>query len=366
MNPFNPPPLPPEDLSYESVVRLVGDANAALARYDGMLEGLINPEVMLSPLVMKEAELSSRIEGTIATASDVYLQQAGNHFDPDRQADIGEILNYRAALRDGSDWVQSGGAITLHVIRQMHETLMRGVRGERLNPGKFRETQNWIGPKGCAIEDATYVPPAPIRLTDHLGALEAFMDGHPQIDPIVKAALIHAQFELIHPFDDGNGRVGRLLIPLFLVRAGRLVTPSFYISAYLERHRDEYAARLGAISTGGDWLGWIRFFLLAVVEQAIANANRVREISGLYSDMKDRIVDVLHTDQAIYLLDFFFAQPIFAGPDLHEALGISRHRASGYIRGLCDAGILRTIRPQSGRTPSIISFDSLWEITDRQ
>lgn len=200
---------------------------------------------------MKEAELSSRIEGTMATANEVYQREAVS--------------------------------ISLHLIRQMHGKLMQGVHGDRLKSGAFQHTQNWIGPKGCAIEEATYIPPPPERLTDHLEQLEAYLtssDTDP--DPIVRAALIHGQFELIHPFDNGNGRIGRLLIPLHLSKVGSLVEPSFYISAYFEEHRDEYHRRLGAISEAGDWFGWVQFFLTATIEQAQRNLILVREIVQLY------------------------------------------------------------------------------------
>lgn len=231
---------------------------------------------------MKEAELSSRIEGTMATANEVYQREAGRAFGPERDADITEVLNYRLTLGLASEQIEAV-SISLHLIRQMHGKLIQGVHGDRLKSGAFQHTQNWIGPKGCAIEEATYIPPPPERLTDHLEQLEAYLtssDTDP--DPIVRAALIHGQFELIHPFDNGNGRIGRLLIPLYLSKVGSLVEPSFYISAYFEEHRDEYHRRLGAISEAGDWFGWVQFFLTATIEQAQRNLILVREIVQLY------------------------------------------------------------------------------------
>jgi len=366
MDPFTPPPLPPDLLKLKDIIALVGRANAELARYDGMLEGLVNPEVMLSPLLMRESELSSRIEGTVATANEVYQRQAGRIFEPEKEADISEILNYRQTLRLGGDTVQDTG-LTLHLIRQMHETLMQGVRGENRNPGRFREDQNWIGPKDCPIEEATYVPPAPLLMRDCLESLGNFMrSDDPNLDPLVQTALIHAQFEMIHPFDGGNGRIGRLLIPLFLCQKGCLVKPSLYVSGYLETNRDEYYARLSNISSDGDWLGWITFFLDAVYDQAVKNLQLVREIANLYEGKKKQITELIRSDQAIYLLDLLFDTPTFAAAEIHQRLGIQRQRAAQYIRILKQADLLVEIRPASGRQAAILSFEPLWEITDRQ
>jgi Fic family protein len=366
MSPQYQQDFPPENIELEKIVALIGRANASLSRYDGLLESLVNPDVLLSPLVMKEAELSSRIEGTIATANEVYQQQAGEKFAPDKAADIQEILNYRSTLRTAGQLL-GRNPISLHLLRQMHENLMQGVRGENKNPGKLRNTQNWIGPRGCTIEQATYVPPAPYILQDLLDQFLKFVNRTDDtLDPIVQAAMIHAQFELIHPFDDGNGRIGRILIPLFLVRRGSIVSPSLYISGYLESNRDTYYQRLENISLNGDWLGWIEFFLVAVVKQSETNLSLVRKIIGLYEQKKREISDLLHTDQSIYILDMLFDTPVFRANELHRRLKIQRQRAAQYIRVLKDAGIITELRPSSGRTPALLSFEDLWHITDRQ
>ena len=358
--------FPPENMCLGSFVALIGRANAALSRYDGLLESLINPEVMLSPLIMKEAELSSRIEGTIATANEVYQQQAGEKFDPGKDADIQEILNYRSTLRTAGQ-ILGDGHLSLHLLRQMHKNLMQGVRGQDKNPGQFRETQNWIGPRGCTIDEATYVPPPPLVLQELLEQFIGFSNRlDDSLDPIVQAALIHAQFELIHPFDDGNGRIGRILIPLFLARRGSIVSPSLYISGYLEENRDKYYQCLENISKKGDWLAWVEFFLNAVVNQSESNLILVRNIIDLYERKKREVSELLHTDQAIYIVDMLFDKPVFRANELHRRLGIQRQRAAQYIRTLRDAGIIVEVRPAKGRTPALLSFDDLWEITDKQ
>ncbi len=358
--------FPPHNIELGTVVALIGRANASLARYDGLLESLINPDIMLSPLVMKEAELSSRIEGTIATANEVYQQQAGEKFEPRKDADIQEILNYRSTLRTAGN-ILGTGRLSLHLLRQMHENLMQGVRGQDKNPGQFRNTQNWIGPRGCTMEEATYTPPDPLILQELLEQFIEFANRlDDSLDPIVQAAMIHAQFELIHPFDDGNGRIGRILIPLFLVRRGSIISPSLYISGYLEAHRDEYYQCLENISRNGDWPGWIKFFLNAVVTQSESNLKLVRNILELYERKKKEVSELLHTDQAIYIVDMLFDTPVFRANELHQRLNIQRQRAAQYIRSLKDAGIVIELRPSKGRTPALLSFEELWEITDQQ
>lgn len=358
--------FPPKNMELQRSVALIGRANASLSRYDGLLESLVNPEVMLSPLVMKEAELSSRIEGTIATANEVYRHQAGEKFEGEKAEDIFEILNYRNTLRGSSEAIHDQ-PITQSLLRQMHATLMNGVRGQDKNPGEFRNTQNWIGPRGCSINEATYVPPPPIFLNDLLERLIEYCNlSSNEIDPIVQAGLVHAQFELIHPFDDGNGRIGRILIPLMLMRRGSIISPSLYISGFLETNREEYYLRLERITSHKDWQGWIEFFLDAVIQQSEHNLSLVRGIIDLYDKTKRELSDLIHSDQAIYVVDLLFDSPVFRANEVHERLNIQRQRAAGYIRQLKDAEIVVELVPASGRRAALLSFERLWEITDRQ
>lgn len=366
MNTDNRQQFPPHNLQLGTLVAQIGRANACLSRYDGLLESLVNPEVLLSPLLMKESELSSRIEGTVATANEVYQQQAGEEFTPEKNADIQEILNYRTTLRSAGEALKTK-PLSLHLLRQMHENLMQGVRGKDKNPGVFRNTQNWIGSRGCDIKEATYVPPSPLVLNDVLEEFTKFVSLRDEtLDPIVQAALIHAQFEIIHPFDDGNGRIGRLLIPLFLMKRGCIVTPSLYISGYLESNREVYYELLGNISKKGNWLSWIDFFLNAIVTQSENNLLLVRNIIELYEEKKREIAELLHTDQSIYIVDMLFDTPVFRANEMHRRLKIQRQRAAQYIRTLKDAGVLLEIRPAKGRRAAMLSFEALWEITDRQ
>ena len=357
MEPYVPQPLPLTGLDYARIIGKVGPANAALARYDGLLQSVINPGVMLSPLTNREAVLSSRIEGTQATVDEVLEFEAGLEFGGEKAKDIQEIVNYRKTLTIASE-VLVDRPITLPLVRQMHAVLMDSVRGANKTPGEFRRDQNWIGPLDCTIEQASFVPPSPLQLLDHLQAWEAYLAVN-DFDLLVQVALVHAQFELIHPFKDGNGRIGRLLIPLFLYQKRALASPMFYLSEYLEAHRDLYYARLQGISRAGDWTGWIEFFLEALIQQAQTNIERVRDILALYARMKQQITELTRSQHAITVLDALFDRPIFQSSDFVQRSGIPKQTALPFLRKLRDAGVLRPLREKSGRRSAILAFTEL-------
>lgn len=357
MTPYIPQSLPLSDLDYGRIIRKIGPANAALARYDGFLQSVINLSVMLSPLTTREAVLSSKIEGTQATVDDVLECEAGIEFGGEKARDIQEIRNYRKALVLATESLVDR-PFSLSLVCQMHAVLMDSVRGAGKTPGQFRLDQNWIGPAGCTMEHATFVPPSPWQLRDHLHAWETYL-AVDDFDWLVQVAIVHAQFELIHPFKDGNGRIGRLLIPLFLFKKRVLASPMFYLSEFLESHRDLYYARLRGISQDGDWIGWIEFFLDAIVEQARSNTQKVRKILELYEQMKRRITDLTHSQHAIQVLDAMFDRPIFKPNDFVQRSGIPKQSALLFLRKLREAGILYALREQSGRRPSILVFRDL-------
>jgi Fic family protein len=357
MKPYLPEALPIADLDLARLFPRIGPANAALARYDGLLQSVINPAVMLSPLTNREAVLSSKIEGTQATVDEVLEFEAGFDFEGEKVKDIQEILNYRKVLGLAAGHV-ADRPINLGLVRQMHSVLLDSVRGATRSPGEFRREQNWIGPYGCAIGQATFVPPSPFCLLDHLQAWERYLSGQ-DVDLLVQAAIMHAQFELIHPFSDGNGRVGRLLIPLFLYHKRVLATPMFYLSEYLEAHREDYYACLQGLSRARDWTAWVAFFLDAVQRQAVANTDKVRAIMDLYERMKQRIIDLTHSQYAIAVLDSLFDRPVFRSSDFVQRSGIPKQTALPFLRKLREAGVLRTVREQSGRRPAILAFVGL-------
>ena len=357
MKPYEPTELPVANLDCRSLLPLVGKANRELARYDGLLHGIVNPDILLSPLTMEEAAFSSRLEGTQATVDDVYEHEAGIEKSPERAADIREIANYRAALRLGQRQLEEY-PITLPFIRELHKTLLDSVRGQDKSPGEFRMEQNWIGPYGSTIETATFVPPTPYNLMSHLEAWQRYLSGE-EIDVLVQTAIMHAQFELLHPFKDGNGRIGRLLIPLFLYQKKVLSRPMFYLSSYLEANRDSYYATLAGISKNDDWNGWIAFFLESVANQANKNITKVGKIMSLYDDMKRRFRDCTHSQFAQTALDQIFRRPLFRTTDFISESGIQKATAMTILRKLKDNGILKDFIPGSGSRPAVMCFPNL-------
>lgn len=366
MTPYKPDKLPLMDLDYQRLLPLVGQANAALARYDGLLQGIPNPSVMLSPLTTQEAVLSSKIEGTQATVDEVLEQEAGLLKEGEKYKDIQEISNYREALYSAREYLKDY-PIRLGFVRELHRILLDSVRGQDKTPGEFRKDQNWIGKYGCTIEQAKFVPPNPLQLQDFLQDWECYLNSD-DIDFLLQTAVVHAQFEIIHPFKDGNGRIGRILIPLFLYQKKVLSQPMFYLSEYLESHRDEYYARLKAISTDRDWNGWIAFFLQAVITQAIQNGERVGAIQSLYEEMKHAIQKVTHSQYTVHVLDVIFSKPIFRTSDvamqLNREFGVHEKTTPGLLRLMKDAGILRELQPGSGRKSATLCFPRLINLAE--
>lgn len=364
MNPYIPDALPLPNLDFGRLIGLVGQANAELARYDGLLQGIVNPSVMLSPLMSQEAVLSSKIEGTQATISEVLEQEAGLIKEGKKYQDILEIINYRTTMFQAEKCLMDQ-SITLFLIRSLHRTLLDHARGKNKSPGEFRKKQNWIGPEYCDIEHATFVPPSPITLQDHLDALERYFN-YDDIDPLIQAAIVHAQFELIHPFEDGNGRIGRILIPLFLFQKKKIARPMFYLSGYLEQNRDRYYARLRGISNEKDWDSWIGFFLQAIIEQAKENSQKVKKILSLYDQMKQEIHTLTHSPYTVQILDAIFADPIFSTSDFIENTSLNKATVTRILKKLTEGGLIYQNQMSSGRRSAVFCFGELINITEGQ
>lgn len=361
--PYKPEKLPIQDVEYGKLISLVGQANAALARYDGFLQAMLNPGLLLSPLTNQEALLSSRIEGTIATLEEVLEYEAGQEQDETKTNDIQEIFNYRMALRAAKEEVEGGRPIKLSLVLQLHKILMSSVRGKDKTPGEFRKDQNYIGRAGQGIEEATFVPPGPLQLMDHLSKWEWYLN-YQDIDPLIQAAIVHAQFELIHPFKDGNGRIGRLLIPLFLYSKDCLSSPMLYLSSYFELNRDEYIGRLKNISAKQDWIGWVTFFLEAAIGQAKTNTGKVKEIMNLYEEMKKQVQVKTHSQYSALIVDALFERPTFRVAEFSERTKINKQTAHDLIRVLNDEGIISIIREAAGRRGAIYAFSRLVNLAE--
>ena len=360
MKPFIPQPLPIQDVKWEPLIPLLGRANRALAYYDGTLHGVPNPDVLLSPLTTQEAVLSSKIEGTVATLSDVLRFDAGEVPDEEsRRLDVFEIINYRLALREAEQELKTR-PFNLNLLLSLHRTLLNSVRGADKNRGRFRTTQNWIGRPGCALAEADFVPPPPASVPVAIDQWEKYYHAD-RPDALAQLAVLHAQFEIIHPFNDGNGRLGRMLVPLFLYEKRLLHRPMFYLSAYLEQHREQYIAHLRPLGRErGAWNRWIAFFLQALGDQADANAEKARAIMTLYERLKKQVLELTHSQYAVPLLDAMFEQPIFKSTALEKRGGMpSKPMIMNMLGKLKKAGILKLQSEGRGRRAQVLALPSL-------
>ena len=357
--------FPPEELDWASLLPHIGPAVAALARYDGMLAAVPNPEVLLTPLTTQEAVLSARIEGTQATIGEVYQFEAGQPAATvERRDDIDEIFNYRRAMRHAEAMLNEL-PLSIRVVRETHKVLLSGVRGRDKSPGDYRRIANWIGPPGCAIEDAKFVPVNTTHLTNAMHRWERYI--HADVpDLLIQTAVLHAEFEAIHPFLDGNGRLGRILIPLFLWQRGLIQRPMFYISAFFEANRSEYYDGLLAVSQNDDWTGWCRFFLSAVRAQAEDNSEKARGILELYEAMKLRVSEATNSRYAIHALDWIFQYPIFSSNHFARDAEIPVATARRILSALISNNVLKTLRNSSGRRPAILMFQDVLDIVERR
>ena len=359
--------FPPQNLDLQRLFPLIGPAHAAVARYEGMLKGLPNANVLLSPLASQEAVLSSRIEGTQTTLTELLTFEAeGNLSDESTpaRADIREVLNYRLALYAAIDILKEI-PLSQRLIRQTHEVLLQGVRGHNKAPGKYRRLPDtcWIGPPGSTIETARYIPCPVEELNSAMDVLELYVHEKAP-DTLVQLAIVHAEFEAIHPFLDGNGRMGRLIVPLFMFSKELLSSPSFYISEYLESHRDEYYDHLLAVSRDDDWTGWCAFFLTALTDQARAYQQKIHDLLALYDERKEQIVEETHSQYSSRTLDYIFKRPIFRTTDFVENSGIPEPTARHILRVLRGCGLLSELRKARGRQPAILAFADLLNIVE--
>jgi len=309
---FIPYPLPPyPPIKYDDQLQfLLSEADHALARLDGVSSVLPNPDPFIAMYTKKEALLSSQIEGTQASLEGVLAFEAGLKPKEDIH-EIKKVINYEKALNHGIDRLRKNDfPMSLRLVKEIHYILLKGARGTSRKLVVFRRSQNWIGPPGVTINDAVFIPPAPNQVGELMSNLIIFMHRTDSIPPLVKIGLIHAQFETIHPFLDGNGRIGRLLITFYLYWKGILTRPLLYLSYYLKKHRDEYYDYLMKIRLEGDWENWLKFFLQGVVEISLEAASSAKEIIGLKEKLaKKFLTKKIGGAQAVKLLDMLFERP---------------------------------------------------------
>jgi Fic family protein len=342
---FIPAPLPPEPpLSLGDPLRgLLSEADYALGRLDGAVLTLPNPDLFVFMYVRKEAVLSSQIEGTQSSLQNLLAAEAKLN-DPDAPADVGEVVNYVRAMSHGLQRLDTL-PVSVRLIREIHAVLMEGVRGGGLSPGELRTSQNWIGPQGATLREATFIPPPPHIVPEVLGDLETFLHQEDDLPVLVKVGLAHAQFETIHPFLDGNGRMGRLLITFLLTERGKLARPVLYLSHYFKRHRTEYYDRLQAVRDAGDWEGWLAFFLSGVVEVSREATETAAAILRMREEYRNRIIERLGRAAANgqRIMNRLFDHPIITVAMVRDWLGITPAGANNLVRRLVEVGVLREI-----------------------
>ena len=338
------PAAPPPEMRYDpQLVLRLSQADAALGRLAGLAERMPSPallSLLAGQYVHREALLSSRIEGTRASLSDVLMAEAGEPA-ANSPADVREVRNYHDALTLGAARLAEGAPMGLALVREMHAALMDGL--PHASPGAFRNTQVWIGPPGSSMASATYVPPPPMHIAQCLDEWETFVQHRDELPDLVQCALMHEHFEAVHPFADGNGRVGRLLITLFLIDRGRLTQPMLYLSDYIERHRADYYDLLMRVRTDGDWADWLRFFLAGVKETAdaaIARAGAILNLRATYASLFEGKY------AALALLDSLFENPYTTVARVALVLNISVPTARKLVSQFEERGVLRNL-PES-------------------
>lgn len=336
---FHPNPLPPDILWTTRLVRVLSRADRLLGRLAGEGKRLPNPHVLIRPFVQREAVYSSRIEGTQATLGELLAADAG--VSPERSPeDLREVGNYVTALEHGLRRLESL-PLSLRLVRELHEKLMTGVRGDQSDPGHFRRTQNWIGRPGCTLADASYVPPPPSALLEHLGRWEEFLHDE-SVPPLVHAALMHYQFEAIHPFLDGNGRVGRLLITLSLCARGVLPDPLLYLSAFFEATRQDYYDSLRAVTERSDWAGWLEYFFNGVARQSEDALSRAERINQQLTSWREAFAGS-GSKVPLQVIDLIGSNPFITPRDTERRLGVAYNTVMRAIVALEAGGVLAKV-----------------------
>ena len=358
--------FPPAILDFQRLLEPLDEASAALARFDAKIAGMVNSELFLGPLRRQDAISSSRMEGTISTIEDLYRLEAeeaagGANLHSEARDDDIETFLYSRALRNAQMALKDGYRLDEHLIKAAHQELLSAGRGSRKSPGTYKNEQNYIanGRRG----KIGYVPISPEQLQPAMAELVRFMNES-DMRPLIRIAIAHVEFEALHPFQDGNGRIGRMLITLMLWHLKVLSQPHFFVSGYLEQHKDEYIERMRAVSETEDWTGWVVFFLRAMREQATENSKTADEIQGLYDAMREHFREMLNSQYHDQALDFVFENPVFRNSLFVDGSGIPPSTARVLSRRLVGSGLLRIVRPASGRRAAFYAFDPLLQLLE--
>ncbi len=356
--------FPPLDLDYGKIIHLIIEATDAVARYDQMLKNMHNSEILLAPLRNQEAVISSRMEGTISTMDEI-LKYEADYADSDGsshsnvRSEVIETILYQRALISAQKAMEDGYPLSQSLIKGIHQQLLSFGRGATKSPGKFKSEQNYLADR--LKKKILFVPVSPEKLQEGLDILFEYIDKskHPIL---IKTAMTHIEFEALHPFEDGNGRIGRMLITLMLWSSGTISAPHFYVSGYLEDNKDLYIDTMRQVSESGNWESWCSFFLKAIEQQAIRNLEVAENIQDLYEEMKITFTDALSSKWSLSALDFVFTNPVFRNNKFTSSSGIPAASAGRFARVLLEKGIITTIEESSGRKPALYSFEPLMQL----
>lgn len=357
--------FPPDQLDLAELLTPLTNATAALSRYDEMLRMMVNSEILLSPLRRRDAVVSSRMEGTISTLDEVLKLEADEDAgDPDAQrsarSETVEVLLYSRALKNAQDMLEEDRPFSDWLVRNAHQTLLAVGRGASKHPGSYKTEQNYIGERGRNAK-IHYIPISPEQLPAGMDNLFNFIRSDQHV-PILRTALAHVEFEALHPFEDGNGRVGRMLITLMLWQYKIISQPHFFVSGFFEENKAEYIELMRNVSAHGNWTAWCCFFLNALEAQANENIRTATEIQGLYTEMRERFREELNSQWINNALDFIFANPVFRNNRFTATSGIPSATANRFTRRLVETGLLTELVPSSGRRAALYSFEPLLQI----
>ena len=355
--------FPPTKLDYDKIINPLIKATDALARYDQMLKNMHNSEILLAPLRNQEAVISSRMEGTISTIDEILRFEADMENDTKTaknvRSEVFETILYQRALVNAQKEMMDGYPLSQHLVKTIHQQLLSFGRGAKKSPGKFKTEQNYLADK--IKQKVLFIPISPEKLDEGLEKLFSYINNSK--DPLlIKTALMHLEFEALHPFQDGNGRIGRMLITLLLWSTKTISEPHFYISGYMEENKDEYIDTMREVSKNNDWEKWCVFFLKAVEKQAIKNLKVAESIKNLYEDMKQVFSDTLSSKWSVTALDYIFTNPIFRNNRFTSKSGIPAPTAARFTRILLDKELIKTIEEAAGRRPALYAFEPLLQM----
>ncbi len=360
--------FPPKSLDLERLIAPLGKAREALARYDQMLKTLRNGELLLAPMRRQEAVVSSRIEGTVTTLDALLQYEADGETEPVRAGGVRnetlETYLYARAMREAESALLDGWPISEALLRQTHQTLLGSGRGRDKRPGDFKIEQNYVADK--LRKRVQFIPVEPVHLQGGIDAFLRYVNSDDVLDPLIRTAIAHAEFEALHPFDDGNGRIGRMFVTLMLWRDGMIGGPYFFLSAHFEREKDEYIERLRKVSEDDDWSGWCAFFFEALAAAAMQSLETAERIAALYEEMRERFRAATGSQWHVAALDYVFEHPAFRNNRFAEQMtsnhGVAPATANRFTRELANQGLLTVVIPGSGRAPTLYSFEPLLEI----